>query len=941
MGLEGAASLLSLVFFLSGASALVLETLWFRQAGLALGNSIWASSLVLASFMGGLSLGNGLAARHGGTIRRPLRAYALLELVVAITGAGLVLAWPSLGPLLAPWFRGLAGSPVALNLARTGVALALMLVPAAAMGATLPILTRVLGPRSGGFGRTLGWLYGVNTLGAVAGAVAAETLLVGQLGIRGTALTAASMNLCAALTALALSSFEGSEPAPVRTGVSSIVAPRILLAASLCGAALLALEVIWFRFLALFVRSSNLAFALLLTVVLLGIALGGFAASALLGRYPAADRQLRPILLLAAILTLLTYAQFGRIGGLETQSGSVARILVLAGFLTFPVSLLSGISFTLLGHRAHPEGGSESQTAGQLTLANTLGALLGSLAGGFLLLPNVGVEGSVVVLGLAYAAAAALVPAGAPRLSSGALGPATLILFAVSLATFPFGAMQRTYLAAVGHRFGHDGSRVLATREGLTETLIYMRRDEPFEPPTFRLITNGFSMAQTGLAAQRYMSLYALWPAALHPGLHRALLISYGCGTTALALTRVPGLEHLDVIDTSRDILSGSGLMHPHGSNPLADPRVVAHVEDGRHFLLTSAAEYDLITAEPPPPRAAGVVSLYTREYFSLLRRRLAPGGLVTYWLPVGQLMVPDTQAVLGAFCDAFPDCSLWNGAGLNWMLVGTRDFTAAASEGRFAGLWQDPQAGPALSRIGVERPEQLGALFIADATTLREWVARAPSLVDDFPNRILHAVGSVDLGREVLPTYLRWRNADDSRSRFAASRFVAALWPPALRQRSLASFEWEGWLDQGMWEGLAWQPPSTRGLTELDRVITRTPLLTLPLWLLGTNVDEQRTVSVLAEEGKRHEELLGLGALAARDYERAADLFARADLGSGNTCRRAYALALAGRRGEVEALAAGRRSAPDFQAESGFWDWMSARFGYPDRSARRVVGMP
>jgi predicted membrane-bound spermidine synthase len=917
---------LSAVFFLSGGSALILETLLFRQAGLVLGNSVWASSLVLASFMAGLALGNGLAALRAGYSTRPLRAYAQLEIVVGLTGAGLVCLWPLLGPPLGPLFSRLLDAPLALNAARLAVAFVLMMIPASAMGATLPLLARAVRPRAGTFGRTIGWLYGVNTLGAVAGALAAEAILVGAIGVRGSALVAAALNLAAALAAFALAQRDDStHAAPAPEGQPS-VGRRILAAAFLCGMALLALEVIWFRFLALFVQSTSLAFALLLAVVLLGIGTGGLAAAAWLRRTPGAAQYVQPILLLAGALTLLTYAGFGSLGGLEAQSSRTARIFGLSFFLTFPVSLLSGASFTLLAQRAHPEGGSEARTAGALTLANTLGALVGSVLGGFVLLPAMGVERSLVALALAYLAIAGLVPASAPSAFTRRAWMAALALLAASFALFPFGAMERRYFATIGRRFGADGSRIVGTREGLTETLIYMRRDFGFNPPEFRLVTNGFSMSGTDITARRYMSLYAWWPAAVHEGLRRTLLISYGCGTTARALTQVPGVEHIDVVDISREILEASALVHPAGRNPLDDPRVRVHVEDGRQFLLATNERYDLITGEPPPPRAAGVVNLYTREYFRLLRSRLAPGGIVTYWLPVDQLLAPDTRAILGAFCDAFPDCSLWNGAAFNWMLVGTNGRATPAGAGTFRAPWNDAALGPALRGIGVETPEQLGALFIADGEVLRQWIGGAPPLTDDFPHRILHEVGSTSVRREVIPVYRAWANAGASGRRFAASPFVAAVWPETVRAGTAAYFRWQGVLGDAMLDNTSWQPPSVRGLAELDAVLTGSSLRTLALWFLGTTVEEQLALAERAARGERHEELLGLGALADRDYERAAESFARAG-GSANTCRRAYALARAGRTSEVEALARARLRNPD-DAEAGFWAWMDGRFG-------------
>ena len=924
----GRTTFLSGVFFLSGASALILETLLFRQAGLVLGNSVWASSLVLASFMGGLALGNGLAALRAGASARPLRAYAQLELVVALTGAGLVCLWPLLGPPLGPLFGRLLDAPLALNAARLALAFVLMMVPASAMGATLPLLARAVRPQAGTFGRTIGWLYGVNTLGAVVGALAAEGLLVGAVGVRGAALVAAALNLAAAGAALALAKRDQAAGEPPAREPEPAVGRRILAAAFLCGMTLLALEVIWFRFLALFVQSTSLAFALLLAVVLLGIAAGGLAGAAWLRRTPNAAEHAQPILLVAGALTLLTYASFGSLGGLEAQSGRMARIFSLSFVLTFPVSLLSGAVFTLLAQRAQPGGGSEARTAGALTLANTLGALLGSLLGGFVLLPSIGVERSLIVLALVYLATAFLVPAAAASPVTRTARLAALALLGASFAFFPSGAMERQHFAAVGRRFGADGSRIIGAREGLTETIIYMRRDFGFNPPEFRLVTNGFSMSGTDITAQRYMSLYAWWPAAVHDGLKRALLISYGCGTTARALTQVPGVERIDVVDISREILEASAIVHPPGANPLHDRRVRVHVEDGRQFLLATGERYDLITGEPPPPRAAGVVNLYTREYFRLLRSRLAPGGIVTYWLPVDQLLVPDTRAVLSAFCDAFPDCSLWSGAAFNWMLVGTNGRTAAADAGRFRAPWADPVLGPALRGIGVETPEQMGALFIADGEVLRGWTGGAPPLTDDFPHRILHPVGSTDVWRDVILVYRGWADAVAAGPRFAASPFVAAVWPEAVRAETAAYFRWQKTLGDAMLDGTSWQPPSPRGLAELDAVLTKSPLRTLALWFLGTTDAEQRAVAGLAARGVRHEELLGLGALADRDYEGAAAMFARAG-GSANQCRRAYALALAGRRSEVEALARARVGDPAHRDEGGFWTWMQARFGY------------
>src|SRR5882762_1468002 len=189
------------IFFASGFSALVFETLWFRQAGLALGNSIWASSLVLSGFMGGLALGNAFAMRYGDRLKNPLRIYAIAELTIALTGVGLVYLFPLLGAVLAPWLRPLMERPFILNCLRLGMATALLVIPCSAMGLTLPLLTKTMKNYDPHFGSVLGRLYGCNTLGAVAGAVISETLLIGALGIRKTAAVAGIVIVMAAIAA--------------------------------------------------------------------------------------------------------------------------------------------------------------------------------------------------------------------------------------------------------------------------------------------------------------------------------------------------------------------------------------------------------------------------------------------------------------------------------------------------------------------------------------------------------------------------------------------------------------------------------------------------------------------------------------------------------------------------------------------------------------------
>ena len=886
------APILCAIFFLSGASALIFETLWFRQAGLTFGNGIWASSLVLSSYMGGLAIGNALAARHGHRLGDPVRGYAALEGIIAVAGLGLVVLLPGLPGLLVPVFRPFLDAPALLNPLRFSLSFALLLMPTTAMGATLPLLTRALTAADPHFGKALGRLYGWNTLGAVAGALAGEAVLIGWLGLVRTGLVAALGCGIAALAALGLARSSRRQAAPPASPPSrrpSSSAVRLLVAAFASGALLLALEVIWFRFLQLFVHGSSLAFAVMLAAVLTGIGLGGLVGARVLRRGPDADAWLPVLALACGIATLLPYAHFDRVvnplfaGALDAQVRAYTRdpieTAALALWLVIPTSLLSGVLFTFVGQALRRVLDGDARAAGTLTLANTAGGMIGPLLGGFVLLRGLGMERSLFLLALLYGAVALLVrPARERETKRGAAaGWLALALLAALALAFPHGKMERSYVLNPSRTFIEGGGmQVLAVRESLTGTHVILRQDFLGEPLQYRLVTDGVGMAGTHWFARRYMELFVNLPVALRPDARSALLISYGLGSTARALSDTRRLERIDVVDISRDVLELGALAHPEpGSNPLDDPRVVAHVEDGRFFLLTRERRFDLITGEPPPPQSAGIVNLYTREYFQLVRDRLTEGGVASYWLPLDTTGVGGGRAVIRAFCDVFRDCTLWAGTRLDWMLVGTRGAPGGVSEPEFTSQWREPRVAANLRAVGIELPEQLGALFLADASILDEETRNVAPLVDDFPHRL--PTRPVDMA--AVERWVRdWTRPDVARSRFEASTFVRRHWPAGLRERTLAFFDTQDFINHTPQMLLA--RPSTDRRDGLIRVLRDTTLRSPVLWFLDSDEDRERILRRQDHPQLPPGELAwrrGVGALASRDYPRAADRFAEA----------------------------------------------------------------
>jgi hypothetical protein len=575
-----------------------------------------------------------------------------------------------------------------------------------------------------------------------------------------------------------------------------------------------------------------------------------------------------------------------------------------------------------MGAALRAGAGEDSRAAGLLTLWNTTGATLGALASGFVLLPCIGMERSLFALALGYAVVALLVAwplPGASSRSARAILAAAAAVYAATMAVFPFGLMAKSYLASAAAPWERDGSRVVNAREGLTETILWLRRDLWGEPVYHRLLTNGISMSSSDALNARYMKLFAYLPQVLRPEARDALLISYGVGMTAEALTDSPTLHSIDVVDISREILTTGRIVFPDRPYPLDDPRVRIHVEDGRFFLLAVSRQYDIITGEPPPPKNAGIVSLYTREYFGLLRSRLKQGGVASYWLPVAQLAPSDAWAITRAFCDVFHDCTLWTGSGLQWMLMGTRELHTRVSEETFARLWSDPKTAHTLAALAIETPEQMGALFLGDARDLAEVTRGFAALDDDHPYRL-----SRQLPEQMHAEYAGLLDPERTRQAFAHSQWIAELWPPGLRERTQSAFAAQLVLNRvTVLKGRL----RLAGMPELKWALTQTTLRTLPLWLMASGLAEQEIAARQAAVGRIDpllDEYLGIEAMVARDFRAAATRFAESERHGADDPRlrlwRALALCLAGAKDE--ALEVARRSRASDDAST--WDWMA-----------------
>jgi spermidine synthase len=782
---------------------------------------------------------------------------------------------PQLPNVLGPALGSLVDMPAWLNAVRLTIAFGILVIPAVAMGATLPVLAQALSRQNPNFGANIGWLYGWNTLGAMLAAFSTELLLVPAFGILNSGLFALVFNLTAALIALRYSQTHETVlmPGPSRPDVPRVIgvsSRRYIAVAFLSGALMLALEVVWFRFLLLTLDGTSLIFAVMLAVVLAGIAVGGLAAAQLFQRDERAYRWLRHVTAASAALVVLTYWGYDLFSVYrDLQDTKIVVFIGLATFLMFPVAFLSGVAFTMVNRAIKDDFESSARTTGIATFFNTIGAMFGSLVAGFILLPMFGMESSFFLIAAIYCLVAFVVPLyeQTSRLTM-LWGRGAVAVAVACLVLFPFGLMQKTHFGA--QLAWLPGHTLIDAREGLVETVRYYRRDLFEQPKYYRLVTNGHSMSATSTASQRYMKLYVYLPLAIKADIQDALLISFGVGSTAKALTDSRGLQNIDIVDISEDILEMSKIVYPGDENPLQDERVRVHVEDGRFFLNSTSKRYDLITSEPPPPMIAGVVNLYSEEYFTLIRERLNPGGYASYWLPAVQLKPINTLAIIKAFCNAFEDCSLWSGAGLEWMLLGSNDASRHSDMQQFSAQWRDPQVGQELVALGLESPAQLGSLFMADSTRLKELTANVAPVTDNFPSRI----SSLSVGdNRYTELYDTLMEEGGRLERFSNSEQISNLWPAELKKDSEVFFQYERLIKNYFTAGMYHHQTDRYFWEAIDNVLTETSLKTLPLWLLGSDRDSQRIVASLLElEGYRDEFALELARKYAseRDYETA-----------------------------------------------------------------------
>lgn len=636
-------ALLHLLFFGSGATALVYEVLWMRRFTVLFGGTAPAAAATVAALFLGIAAGSEVFGRRAARLARPLRAFGWLETLVA---AGAVLATLTLD-LYARLLGALpADAPTAvLTAAKLGLAFAALAVPAFAMGGTLPVLAEARAPRDRRLGVSVGGLYAANLAGAVAGTLAVPFLLLPRLGAAGSYAAAVAGSLGVGALAAALSRNEAPRaPAPGAPEEGSAVPLATLALSAFSGAATLALQVLWNRAFSLVHENSTHAFALVVAVFLVGLAAGAAIARAALRRGADPRRTLGIAWCAAAALVTASPFLLARLtDGLAfvdagSWSASLARLALIAGTSVLPATVALGLALPLLLETAAK--GAPGRATGRLVAWNTAGAIVGPLLAAFVVAPQVGLWPALALVGTLTALAGAWL---LPRRRAWAALPA--LTGAALLCARPLPAVRVS-----------EGERLVSRREGLygTTAVLQDARDR------WITVNNTYVLGGTAAAGEERWQTHL--PLLLHPSPRRVAFVGLGTGVTAGAVLdhpveQVVALEIVpDVVDAAReDFAEANGRV-------LDDPRVTAVADDGRHYLASRLHAFEVIVQDLLVPWRPGEAALYAREHYQAVRGALTADGVFCQWLPVYQLSDEDLRVVLATFADVFPATTVWRG---------------------------------------------------------------------------------------------------------------------------------------------------------------------------------------------------------------------------------------------------------------------------------------
>ncbi|MEO8500541.1 MAG: methyltransferase domain-containing protein, partial [Vicinamibacteria bacterium] len=750
----------------SGCAALLNQVMWTRILSLVFGSTIGAVSAVTAVFMAGLALGSALGPRlvAGRSLAAAAALYSRIEFGIGASAFALAFILPTLEPL-----RASAGAGPTWF-----VAVVLLLVPAGLMGTTLVIQAHVVSTSldHAASARTSGLLFAANTFGAVAGAYGSVLLLIPTLGVRRTILVATALNVTAGLLAkwrvsrggegdaaslvvptseeetgkgrkrnsntAADASAATPDTAPVLSASPGSMA-MVLLALFAAGFAGLVNEVAWTRAFILVAGPTVHAFAFVLGAIVLGLATGALLSSSLLSLIP------NPRLAFAIAQASVAAASAWVIRSLASMpllyGADVRRLVEQPGalialqaerslFLLFPVAVLSGALFPL-GLRLLRSRLTPAQSMGFGSAVNTLGAILGASLAGFIFLPGLGLDRTLRLAAFVSALSSIAVAVHAARMTR-VLGSLAGFLALWTLAISP--SFDKELFAGGAYKYSaYDPD--LTVEDVLRRGELVSYAEGRIANVSVKRVGSSFSLAVDGkvdatsggdMLTQR---LLAHVPFLISERPEKALVIGLGSGVTAsAALTHDPA--SVTAVEISKEVVEAARRFFAEANRKvLENPKLRLVVGDARQYVLATRERYDVIISEPSNPWMAGVSALFTREFFTSVKSRLAGGGVFCQWGHLYNMGGSDLATLLATFRDVFPGGRVFVISEADILIVGSEGGTTLDPK-RIAGIHEAARADLLDSKL---TPAILGAIPTVLLSDL-PWLEGARRHTDDAP---------------------------------------------------------------------------------------------------------------------------------------------------------------------------------------------------------------
>ena len=751
-----------ILFFVSGFAGLVYQVIWLRQFTLIFGATAYASSAVLSTFMGGLALGAYWAGRRADDwLDEPITTYGKLELGIAAYAALIPWLLDRLTPLLELVWRLGADRHFALLGFLKFVAIAILVLPATTlMGATLPVLSRVVSRSARSVGGGVGALYAVNTFGAVAGTAACAFYMLPAFGMKRTLIANITLNVIVGVVAwLAGRRFgearQEASAAPDEPTEAAHPSRALILAFAASGFAAMVLEVAWTRGLALVFGSSVYAYASMLTAFLLGLASGAASASRFLERRPRTD----PRAALAFVLVAAGLLSFGAAYAMQSLPRLSAEIFFrvspspegwwlaqvgLALLVMFPTTYALGWVFPLVLEATGGARRTVASSVGRIYAANTLGTIFGAAAGGFLLIPLLGVGATLVGVAVVQVLlGAALLPGatvGTARVrgtwvaacfvAAGlcvALRPAWDVLLMNSGVYLYVNELDETEGWKRFIEIVRENNTVVYVRDGLTATVLVGYNPRPQD---LYVTVNGKTDASSEEDLQTQIMLGQI-PLLFHPSPRDVLVIGLGSGITVGSVATHP-VEHIRVVEVEEAMVEAARLFGPYNHNVLDDSRVTLSINDARNELQFNPMDYDVIVSEPSNPWMTVASNLFTEEFFQIGRSRLRPGGIFGQWIQTYGLPPPNLKSILAGFHRAFPHVLVFGTCGNSDLLVIGSErplvLDTAAMDQRISRLWVSAE----FARVDMRSALDVSALLHTGGESLTELVRGVTANTDD-----------------------------------------------------------------------------------------------------------------------------------------------------------------------------------------------------------------